>query len=196
MSQLDIYIDLVNRCAAQKLNYPIANGSPHHARILIAKLFEIADQDVVILSGHLTDKDDNDIDIYGHQPLIEKAVKFIRDPKANLSILLQRGEAHRGNENRFLCAVINDELRCGSVTLIRPQEGIVEVNTPHFMVCDKYAYRYEEKPDPVKTEAIANFGDSNTGKELASYYNDITTFIKKTGKARINIYGPSDRLAA
>lgn len=171
MMALDEYQALVDRCAAERLNLPIANGTAEHARILIHKLFEIARKHVVIVSGHLTDLNQDNVDVYGHEPVIAAAKKFLTDKTATLQIILMDGELDRGNGNRLLRALADDPARKGDVRLIIPGEDVLSGKTPHFMVCDRFAYRFEQDPDPKKTEAIANFGDARWGRRLAEYFD-------------------------
>jgi hypothetical protein len=183
---LEAYRELVDVCAARRLNYSIANGSPYHARILIKKLFEIATSEVVLVTGALTDATKDSIDIYGHDPVIECANQFLRDPSTCLNIVVQKGRVHREQENRFLAKVINDKQRNGLVTItIPPNENTLSA-LPHFMVSDGSAYRMETaadaEPNVVEMKAVANFGDKSTANKLRNLFSNIDEFLKASGK--------------
>lgn len=150
------------------------------AQILIAKLFEIAKHEVVIVSGHLTDENSDGVEVYGHAPVITAAKKFLQDSAAKLSIILQDAELDRGNENRLLRNLAEDPARKGKVRVVFPTAKAVGESTPHFMVSDRYAYRFEQNPVPKKTEAIANFGDPKNGKTLAAYFDVLLDDLQKS----------------
>jgi hypothetical protein len=180
---IGIYKSLVDQCARHRFNYLIANGSAIHARILIAKLFEIAEREVVIVSGALTDKTQAGADVYGHQPVIQAAQAFLQDPNAHLSIVLQEGEMHGGNENRFFRSIVDGDGRCGIVTVIIPKKGVLGVEVPHFMIADKSSYRLETGLEAMdkgadRLTAVANFGDQVTATDLRAYFDEVMDFIR------------------
>jgi hypothetical protein len=196
---IEVYKTLVDQCASRRLNYPIANGSPVHARILIAKLFEIAESEVVIVSGSLTDESEAGLDVYGYEPVIRAAQKFLRDdPNAHLSIILQQGEMHHGNKNRFFRSVVNDTARCGAVTITTPKAGVFDSAMPHFMVADSSSYRIETGTDATdKSErmtAVANFGDAATAGDLRSYFDEVIDFVTSESLGNGKAYGPEARI--
>jgi hypothetical protein len=182
---IEAYRHLVEQCAANRLNLPIANGSPFHARILINKLFEIATKEVVIVTGSLRDQTTTGTDVYGYEPVIEAARKFLADPSAALTIILQQGELHQGNKNRLLRTIINDQNRNGVVSLTTPPPDMLDSTVPHFMVADQFAYRIETGADAKDIDsidrmtAVANFGDHKTGIELHAYFDEIVQFVGK-----------------
>lgn len=173
------YQRLVNRCASLRLDQSIANGSPRHAQILISKLFEVANHDVAIVSGALTNSVTG-IDIYGDPTVIRNAKAFVENPAATLRIVLESGEIDGGEENRFAREVIDHPGRNAPVVMFRPKDMAFEPRLPHFMVCDREFYRVETKPD--ETEAYANFGDSNAATGLRDFFDEITEFISDTAK--------------
>src|SRR5260221_107013 len=97
---LEIYQKLVDRCASEKLNHPIANGSPFHARILISKIFEIAAEQVSIISGCLKISDPSGAEIYGYSESITNAKRFLSSATASLSVVIQTGVLDQGRDNK------------------------------------------------------------------------------------------------
>lgn len=180
---LRVYQELVDRCARDRLDLPIANGSAFHARILIAKLFEIAKEEVQIVSGKLTDTSAKGVDVYGHQPVIDQAKRFLSSPGTVLSIVLQDGRIDQGNDNRFLKQLMTDPARNGTIQVYAPPADIVDSATPHFMVADGGAYRLETAKDADPKEeaikAIANFGDLLSGRELAALFTDVQSILEE-----------------
>jgi hypothetical protein len=182
---LDRYIELVNRCARDRLNHPIANGSPVHARILIAKLFETAQSDIRLVSGTLRQSNRDGVEIYAYKPVIDQAIRFLRQPGSKLSITIQTGDLNDGENNVFLRSVSDDKDRQGDIAVSIPKPGVLGDEVPHFMEADAATYRLETgadaKPSNQSIAAIANFGDVKTAKSLADYYADISEFLKFDG---------------
>lgn len=190
------YIELVDRCARKRLDYPIPNESPQHARVLIAKLFETARRSVVIVSGQLTDKTSNGIDVYGEKTLVANAKNFLRRPNSKLQIVLVN-PIHLGEENRLLKAVTNDRERKGELILFpgknskRSGKRTNERSAlPHFMVTDALAYRYEQ--DDQRIKAVANFGDPKTASKLRELFEEIVEYISSE-RAQQFTFEPGDK---
>ena len=114
---IDAYKRLVDRCARERLNHAIANGSAFHARILISKLFEIAKREVSLITGVLRVRTKEGIDIYGYAPVIDNAKSFLSDPNTRLSIIIQDVHPVDGNTNRFLKAIVDDDSETAKLNL-------------------------------------------------------------------------------
>jgi hypothetical protein len=179
---LAIYQALVDRCARERLNLDIANGSALHARILIDKLFEIARTSVCLVSGSIRESSNRGVEIYAHQKVIDSAKRFLTLPGSRLDVVVQSGIIDRETENRFLRSITSDPSRCGTVALYIPHVGVLaEDNTSHFMVADRSAYRFETgkdaNPDNEKITAVANFGDVSTARTLGNIFDDILSLL-------------------
>lgn len=187
---IDTFQYLVDKCAKLRLNQEIANGSAEHARVLIAKLFEIARSDVRLVSGHLRVETAKGVEIYGHKPVIDAAKKFLRDPNAHLSITVQGSEVDRGDDNIFLKSVVEDPSRNGKITVYVPAFGeLKKDDTPHYMVADREAYRFETGVDASPTQtsivAIANFGDPRTAEDLSDLYSETIEYLDEPNRQTI-----------
>lgn len=191
---IDTYKALVDRCAKERLDYPIANGSAFHARILIAKLFEIAKKEVLLVTGHLRVQCQNGIDVYGYRDVIARAKNFLSDPSAKLKIVVQSGEVDGGDNNRFLKEIINNECRNGIVKLGIPTANALDSDFPHFMVADGAAYRIETGSDAhldhENITAIANFGDAPTAVNLRDFYTEVTSFLDEVAQIETREFEP------
>lgn len=174
---IERYKLLVDRCARERLDYVISNGSPHHARILIAKLFDTARQLASIVSGELVDTTEDNVEVYGYEEVIFSALHFLRREGTKLQIILE-DPINLQSDNRLLKAVINDVDRKGAV-VIYPATGAVAVTrTPHIMVTDALAYRLETK----KIEAFANFGDDKGATSVTALFNKLQDYVGQAGK--------------
>lgn len=180
---LETFHYLVNKCAHLRLDQEIANGSADHARILIAKLFEIARYEVRLMSGQLRTKTDQGVEIYGHKPVVAAAQKFLRDPTASLSITVQSGEIDADDKNIFLKSIVEDQSRKGKVIVYIPARGELEAeDTPHYMVADREAYRLETFVDDRSTPTmvgVANFGDPGTAVDLIDLYDETVAYLER-----------------
>lgn len=177
----DRYKELVDRCARERLDYLIPNGSPQHARLLIAKLFETARKTALVISGKLTDRTTAGEDIYGHPEVITHALHFLRRPGTSLKIVVD-GRIDRETQNRLLQTLVQDSARRGVIQIYYASGALAEAQTAHFMVTDALAYRYEPfadtAPDQRGIKAVANFGDEVTAKLLTTLYNQISSYLQ------------------
>ena len=192
---LAVYQQLVDRCARERLNLQISNGSAFHARILITKLFEIAQEEVQIVSGRLTDTSRKGIDVYGYETVIAAAKKFLANPGTVLSILVQMGSIDRGQQNRLLNALITDPKRNGSLQIFIPKSNIFDESLPHFMVADRSGYRLETgkdaSPEEEAIKAIANFGDPKSGKALSALFDELNSVLEEMKEScEMHVYEP------
>ena len=182
---LGSYQALVDKCASERLDHPIANGSALHAKILISKLFEIAKSEVLLISGSLRIANEAGIEIYGFDSVIKNALSFLAKPNTKFSVIVQTGAIDKDNKNRFLSALIDDEKRKGSIDLLVPPKSIFDFSVPHFMVSDGSAYRLETGEDAHtklsanSITAVANFGDKQTAKDLKEYFSELAQFLVK-----------------
>ncbi len=190
---LDAYRAIVNRCARERLNYPIANGSPFHARILISKLFEVATSRVAIITGALRVVDRHGTEIYGYKDVIETAKAFLRKPDTELSIIVQGGTIDGGSQNVFLRALADDPQRLGRVETIVPNSDALGIGVPHLMVVDASAYRMETAEaaanEHEEIEAIANFGDRELSGRLQVYFDELAAYLRSDAHAVIQNMG-------
>ena len=174
----EFYVALVNRCAAQRLNRDIANGSSKHAVVLISKLFEIAKKEVLLVTGRLTEISQRDgVPIYADAGVIAKAKEFLRRDGSRLSIIAQSGDIQNGVQNRFLASITSDGDRRGQVTVYLPRQTALDDTSPHFMLSDKSAYRFETGADALPANesitAVANFGNEGNAREFSEMFEDL-----------------------
>lgn len=198
---LEIYKALVDRCAALRLNRDIANGSSRHAVILIRKLFEIAKGEVLLVTGRLTEVSGRDrIPIYSDQNVIAEAQKFLRRADSKLSIIVQCGVMQSGDGNRFLAGLKADKERLGTVKVYLPQPNALADTSPHFMVTDKSAYRFETGEDALPTNesitAVANFGNEATAKDFSAIFADLEDLLHTDENISRTLEFPPETAAA
>lgn len=194
---MEVYKSLVDRCARERLDYPIANGSAFHARILISKLFEVAAREVSIVSGELTICNAEGVDVYGYPEVLARAKRFLTDPASRLSIIVESGKVDQEQDNRFLKEVINEPSRNGTVVLtVPPSVALADFSVPHFMVADSSTYRLEtqfharETRDARSITAVANFGDRSTARKLQEYFEELTALVGLSD-ANVRTFAPT-----
>jgi hypothetical protein len=185
------YKTLVDRCARERLDYVIPNGSPEHARVLIAKLLETARNSAAIVSGELIDTTGTGVEVYGFADVVTSAQNFLRRQGSKLKIILER-RIDKQLENRFLAEVINDPLRKGQVAIYSDTGAVNATKTPHLMVTDALGYRLEI--DNSNVEAFANFGDAPSAKEVLKLFDGLEMYIQQLGK-QCSIFRPQERFA-
>ena len=180
---IEEYKLLVDRCARERLNRIIPNGSPIHARILIAKLFETARHTAVLVSGQLMDTTKDGDEVYGYKDVITAAVQFLRRQGSKCQIILEE-PIDMGVRNRFLRATINDNDRKGEIVIYPKTEAVTVTSTPHLMVNDALAYRLEL--DNKKIEAFANFGDERYAASVVQLFQKLESYVQQLGKRRLS----------
>jgi hypothetical protein len=189
--EIEEYKSLVDRCARLRLDYIIPNGSPVHARILIAKLFETARQSVSIVSGELIDATKDGQDIYGYADVVSSAAAFLRREGTKLNIVLERG-IDRGDQNRFLSAVAGDPERKGEIVVFPNTQAVNSTFTPHLLITDASAYRLEL--DNKSVEAVANFGDIGGGEMVGQLFDKLRAYVSELKKPSLHLL-PGAKLA-
>jgi hypothetical protein len=188
---IERYKLLVDRCARERLDYIISNGSPMHARVLIAKLFDTARQSASIVSGQLIDATSDGAEVYGYNEVIASAFQFLRRAGTKLQIILEQ-PIHLQLENRFLKAVVDDVDRKGSVVIYPATAAVNITRTPHLMVTDALAYRLEL--DNKDVQAFANFGDNAGAASVINLFNSLEGYVQQIGKHCLTFL-PGQRLA-
>ena len=157
---MDSFEDLVILHKKEKINSDILNSTWKHAEILFRHLLDLAlneKKDVRIISGNFNP------DFYnGFADLIKKILK---NNVVNV-ISLGSDEKNIVKNNNFLSELINSEN--GSIATLKGQRYS---KTPHFLLVDKEAYRFEI--DHSKTKAVANFNNFKFGELLYGLFEDI-----------------------
>jgi hypothetical protein len=195
---METYKALVDRCAKGKVDCLISNGSADHARILIEKLFEIAQTEICLATGKLTVRNKSGSLIYGFPDLMRQAQSFLSNPLTALNVLVNSGVIDQGSENEFLKTIIDDPSRNGIVRVYKPTIGEIEPEMPHFMVADGAAYRLETsadaigKIDPESITAVANFGDCTVARRLKNGFFQITDWL---GSDVATVYKPGAKFS-
>jgi hypothetical protein len=177
---IERYKLLVDRCARERLDYVISNGSPEHARILIAKLFDTARQVASIVSGQLIDSTEKGVEIYAYNEVIACASQFLRREGTKLKIVLEEA-IHLQLENRFVKTIVNDSDRKGTVVIYPATEAVNATRTPHLMVTDALGYRLEL--DNKKVEAFANFGDDRGAESVIVLFKKLEDYVRQLKKS-------------
>jgi len=180
---LDVFERFVNECARLRLDQPIANSCPFHARLIIAKLFELAKREICLVSEALTACTESGVELYAYRPIIENMNRFLRDPNAVLSIIIQSGHIEGKESNEFLREVINATTRNGTVLVHLPEPGVLSDRVHHFIVVDEAMIRSESSDAPRDRDepigALANFGNLKDASDLKALYTELLKYLDK-----------------
>ncbi|HEX4301781.1 MAG TPA: hypothetical protein VHZ78_03250 [Rhizomicrobium sp.] len=179
--EISRYEELVDLCARERLNQAIPNGSIAHARVLIGKLFETARKSAVIVSDCLTDRNDEQEEVYADAAVVARARDFLRRPGTCLKIMLESAP-HNGVNNGFLKPVVEDKFRKGEVVVYLNSGLVSQGLASHFMANDAQAYRRQIKDK--KFEAVANFGDFKTAQLLGTLFEEAELYAKQKSVPR------------
>lgn len=178
------YEELVNRCASGRLDLVITNGSAVHARYLIKKLFDVAEQEVVIYSGDLAPRrncDDKEAELFAWPELVSSAKRFVAKKGAVLKIVMQH--PCDTSKHPFIAAITDNE-RQAEVSIYTPNsEDTLSDISDHFMVVDKRAFRLEE--DDHNVTATGNFNGPDVAKKLHDAFTNLVEFMETYGDANI-----------
>ena len=161
------YYANIDKCAVEAIDRFIKNGQPEHATYLMTKMVNLASDHIRLFSGSLV-RDVCDKHVYADEGLIESIKLFLnRSEKATLEIAVQK-EVDGGSEHPIIKSVqeMRDNGTLKGVFDIRKVDA--DDDTNHFMVMDDNAYRLELDHDPCN--AIANFNDKKTSKQITSFF--------------------------
>jgi len=188
---IESYKALVDRCARERLDHVISNGSPVHARVLISKLFETARHGAFIVSGKLLNATESGVEVYAYPDVVRAAMGFLRRPGSSLQIILE-DPIDLLMENKFLASTINDVDRKGDVIVYPGTKAVNTTRSPHLMVTDALAYRLEL--DNKEFEAFANFGDDATAISVQNLFKKLEGYLHQLRKPRLS-FSPGQRFA-
>lgn len=176
---LDEYEAALDHAITNGTGTEISNGSPFHARLILTRLFRLADKTVEIYSGHLRQKGPDGNGriglIWTYAPLVIAARDFLRKPGTKLSILVQnrldsRADLH-GRDHPFIRTLFEDSQRQGKLELIiaRAHETrSIPGGLKHFAVADDRIYRLETRNHGVW--ATASFKGPLMVRLLKGYF--------------------------
>ena len=140
-----------------------ANGKPEHAVYLIHKLLSNAKETVLLFCTNLALTDTSYL-AYGSAYVIDVARNFLRNPGAELSIIV-RGDVDGGADNHPLIQAVRNEKgngwMMGRFEVRRLQDGAAS-DEPDFILVDGNAARIET--DRENSKALAVFGDGELGR--------------------------------
>ncbi|HUK99662.1 MAG TPA: hypothetical protein VLX29_02270 [Nitrospirota bacterium] len=166
---MDEYRRLVNKLADSKENVEIPNSDAAHAALLIATFFERAKKEICLFTGELFK------DVYDNEEIRINASAFLKRPRTLLRIAYQK--SHSWDELRkqsslleYLFSLPADIIK-GKIQVYNASK-IPEDWSRHFALMDGEAYRYEL--DHVQRTAVANFGDNENAKKLATIFQVIS----------------------
>lgn len=169
----------VDACAEFHLNVDISNGHASHAVYLMTKLFDNAQNTVLLSSGMLVNsiraiqQDEPETKIYADPALLTSATGFLKKPNSKLEIVVD-------NECDFSSnAFINHLTQMKASGGIIGTTNIYRVNDhkskKHFFIADETAYRDEKSDCDIQLQngpiAIANFGNERHAKVLAKSFS-------------------------
>jgi hypothetical protein len=169
---IENYKQIIVRSVKNKENFIISNGHPEHASYILATFFKEAKSEVRIFTGKLFKS------VFDNHELINNAIDFLRTNKngklkiafdEKVSPFLLMGQNFLGTI--FKNADIKDRVELWDSSL-----GF-DVKMNHFAIMDKSAFRYELNHD--RSEAIANFGDSQAAMTLYEFFNYIIKNSKR-----------------
>lgn len=166
-----LYFDMIDRVAKDSSDQVISNGRPAHAVYLLHKFFEIAEQNIKIFTGRLSQAHDGVL-AYANPKLADAAVNFLQKASTSLSIViadrLDVAEGENGSNHPFLNRIWNSEPK-GQFEVYEASKNESPILPYHFLVMDGSAIRVEMNTEDVT--AIASFNSSDLAAGLTSLYD-------------------------
>lgn len=150
------YVSMLNELSRSNSDSIISSVDEDHAAVLIAKLFEIADQTVTIFAGP------QDEHIYASTEVVHAAARFLQTASAKLNFIfedLEKSPVTQKISNPFL-----DKLQhtigasLASKVELYPADMQAKNLPYHFILIDDKAFRFE--PDKMTREAFATFNNT------------------------------------
>lgn len=173
MDDIREYREIIERFARNKVDARIPNSLPLHAAVLIETMFRTATSEMRIFSRQLDEV------VYGREEVLGAVARFVSIPYTTLKILLQKPQDGSWLEHNALIGMLDTlckDRTCGKVVIRNAVGSYAQDDANHFAVMDDDGFRYETSHD--NTQAVANFNEPKTAKELASAF-DIAFGISK-----------------
>lgn len=165
------YFKIIDRCAQNKENFEISNGSATHAAYLLKTFFKYADKEVSIFTGELF------TGVFDDPDLRKYALSFMAKDGTSLSIIYQdevpQAEILGRAFIKDICAL---NTRKGKLS-VYTQNGTELQGIPHFAVMDQTGYRIEI--NHLERMAEANFGDTDKAPKISAAFNRMASKAKK-----------------
>ena len=160
-----LYFDMVDNACSDDLDKLISNGKAAHAIYLIYTLLKNAKSTVNVLTGRLDAVigEGKTYHAYGDPELCRVANEFLKRGGALRVLLADDVSVDDLARHPFVKRV-----RGGRGFSIARLAGRWKAFSPHFIVKDEIAYRFEF--DTKTHQASANFKDGKLGPELATLF--------------------------
>lgn len=157
--ELDLYRERIKLLARTRDGTPIYNGSPDHAAVIIENIFNVAQDEVRLLSGDLNSR------VYGAPGVVQRATEFLAHSHRRLRVLLER-ETY--SPTHPLVAAMSARANVQIAVIPDNVRGALQY---HFATADDDCFRFE--PEKDKHVAVAAFGDQPATHNLNGIFESI-----------------------
>ena len=190
----ELYIRAIDNVFQKDSKQVISNSKSGHAVYLIHKFLENAVRSVKICTGRLA-REVGGVSAYGDPKLAESAIKFLRKPDVQLSIIILDERGHDLGEGKgldshpFLKRICEESPTLkGTLTAYQVSQDWYKklAFRHHFLVMDDIALRlemHEKRADTSSTKAIATLHD----KEFAESVADVFAWIRGNSTCLLTI---------
>jgi hypothetical protein len=165
-AELQAYMRAVDSIIREDSGSSISNGSPLHARFILARMFECARSEVVVFSRHFLRMATDPLGlkrsrVWANERLVTAARDFLRSEGRVLSILvsgkLDSTPSTLGSDHPFLKQVLEDTKRLGTLNLVvLGSDSANSLSNSGFASADGKIYRLETSADGLTAEASFN----------------------------------------
>jgi hypothetical protein len=153
---------ILRRESQLRTGEPIPSGTPAQAALVLETFFASANSAIRIVTGHLNAR------IYGRDPVIVEAKKFLADRSRTLEILfLSEVRPNIIVVHPLLAALRHND----NMSLYQAQVELAQAFPFHFSVVDRDAYRF--KKDAISHGSIIAFGDLDFAGKLLRVFSGL-----------------------
>jgi hypothetical protein len=184
MTDLSHYKTNVRELALKRDGTPVFNASADHAAIIVSQIFETAQHDVSILTGHLAPR------IFARDDVLQWTQIFLSDPDHQLRILAKQSDLEKMRNNSAYEAIRTS----GNVSLRALPDNIEEQIAYRFVVADDDLYRFE--PAKEKCEAAAAFGERVIAPHLKSLFDKLWDAALEVDRNELKVMPSLDMVMA
>ncbi|KJR43368.1 hypothetical protein MCHI_000733 [Candidatus Magnetoovum chiemensis] len=168
-NEKDAFMLIADKYAENETDQILKNRDAGHARYLQERLFNKAKEEMLILTGEVSDE------VYTHEYLIEAAIEFIKKDSSKKLNIIYQNDIDKENllKKRFFSEIKKraDKEKLEDKLKIWEAKHTKDIVPFHFSVSDRKFFRLET--DIEQRRAIANFGDKETAKKLAEIFDGI-----------------------
>lgn len=163
------YLEMVCSNAKKQDGNPIYNRTVEHASVLLENLFNVAEKEILILSGELYPR------VYGTGGAVQNFKRFLEKDGTSAKILVEDLSENLIWQNPLL-ATLSAEMK-KKVTVHSVPDEVKDKYEFHFCVVDGKHYRFEENRADHSAIASFNSEKNDSAGNLVAIFGELLSMV-------------------